>query len=195
MLTRVDLVREQIRLAAGEPLSMTQADVRLDGWSMMCRVQAEDPANRFMPSPGHLRRVRLPDGPEVRVDTYVYCQSDIPPAYDPIIGKVTTWAPDRDLCVNRMRRALEDFIAVGTPNNLPFLLRIFQSPEFMSGRYTTDFLSHPIQEELPPETMMTRRDLAVAAAALYILRREALNPQLPDRIATGWHRDSRRLPQ
>jgi acetyl/propionyl-CoA carboxylase alpha subunit len=148
-----------------------------------------------MPSPGRLRRVRLPGGPEVRVDTYVYCQADIPTAYDPIIGKVTTWAPDRPQCISRMRRALEDFTVIGTPNNLPFLLSVFQAPEFLEGRYTTDFLSHPFATEPPLEAEVTRRDLAIAAAVAYALRREAFNPQQPERAATGWHRESRRLPQ
>ncbi len=195
MMARVDLVREQLRLAAGESLAMTQDEVRLEGWAMMCRVQAEDPADNFLPSPGRLRRVRLPGGPEVRVDTYIYCQADIPAAYDPIVAKITTWAPDRPACISRMRRALEDFTVIGTPNNLPFLLRIFHAPEFVGGRYTTDFLSHPFVEEAPPEALLTRRDLAVAAAVAYVLRREAFNPQQPERVSTGWHRASRRLPQ
>lgn len=195
MRSRIDLVREQLRLAAGEPLGLTQDEVALEGWSMVCRVQAEDPADNFLPSPGRLRRVRLPGGPEVRVDTYVYCQADIPAAYDPIVAKVTTWAPDRAHCINRMRRALEDFTVIGTPTNLPFLLRIFQAPEFIRGRYTTDFLSHPFEETAPDEAAVTRRDLAVIAAVAYALRREAFNPEQPERVNTGWHRDSRRLPQ
>jgi acetyl/propionyl-CoA carboxylase alpha subunit len=195
MRTRLDLVREQVRLAAGEPLIISQDDLHLDGWAMMCRVQAEDPANAFLPSPGRLRRVRLPGGPEVRVDTYIYCQADIPAAYDPIVAKVTAWAPDREQCINRMRRALEDFTVIGTPTNLPFLLRIFHAPEFIGGRYTTDFLSHPFEETAPPEAAVTRRDLAVIAAVVYALRREAFNPKQPERVASAWHRDSRRLPQ
>lgn len=195
MLCRVDLVREQLRLAAGERLAMTQDEVELNGWAMMCRVQAQDPANNFMPSSGKLRRVRLPGGPEVRVDTYVYCQADIPPTYDPLIAKITTWAADRPMCVNRMRRALEDFTLIGTPNNLPFLLRILQSPAFIDGLYTTDFLSRPFDTDPTPEAAVTRRDLAAAAAVAYVLRREAFNPQQPERVASGWHRESRRLPQ
>lgn len=194
MLTRVDLVREQLRLAAGEPLGLTQADVDVRGWAIMCRLQAEDPANHFLPSPGRLRRVRLPGGPEVRVDTYVYCHADIPPAYDPLLAKVTAWAPDRPRCVDRLRRALEDFTVIGVPNSLPFLLRIFHVQDFIRGDYTTDFLSRRLDEMPRPEAPVTRRDLAIAAATAYALRREAFHPQQPDRIATGWHRESRRLP-
>ena len=88
MVTRVDLIREQIRLAAGEALGYGQDDVTCHGWAMMCRVQAEDPARRYMPASGHLRRVR-PGGPEVRVDTYLYCDSEVPSFYDPLIAKAT----------------------------------------------------------------------------------------------------------
>lgn len=88
MITRMNLVQEQLRIAAGEPLGWTQADVRLEGWAMLCRIHAEDPWRR-LPSPGRLRRVRLPGGPEVRVDTYVYSECDVPGNYDSLIAKLT----------------------------------------------------------------------------------------------------------
>lgn len=195
MLTGLDLVEMQLRLAAGEALELQQDDVRLDGWAMMCRVRAEDPANGFLPSPGRLRRVRLPGGPDVRVDTYVYCQCDVPPDYDPLVAKLTVWAPDRSRAINRMRRALEDFTIIGPPTNLPLLTRVMHHPLFVAGDYTTDFLDQPLTGQATATDDRIRRDLAVAAAVAMVRRREAFQPQTPERLATGWHRASRRLPQ
>ncbi|WP_374688588.1 acetyl/propionyl/methylcrotonyl-CoA carboxylase subunit alpha [Promineifilum sp.] len=193
MLAHIDLVREQIRLEFGEPLGYRQEDIVRRGHAIMCRVQAEDPFHRYLPAPGHLRQVRLPGGPEVRVDTYVYAGCDVSPHYDPLVAKVTAWGPDRDTCVNRMRRALEDFILIGAPSNLPLLLRILRDPTFLKGIYSTDFLSR-LEEAPVPEFDRVQRDLAVAAAVLYVRRREVFNPQTPDQWATGWHRSSRKLP-
>lgn len=193
IMTRIDLIREQIRLAAGESLGYRQEDLLFSGWAMMCRIQAEDPSRHYMPSPGHLRRVRLPAGPEVRVDTYVHFDSEIPSFYDALVAKLTVWATDRPACINRMRCALEDFTIVGTPTNLPLLLQIMRAPAFVSGQYTTDLLQKPLDEPASPEIEGIRRDLAAAAAFLYIRRREAFDPQLPDRLTTGWHRSSRHI--
>jgi acetyl/propionyl-CoA carboxylase alpha subunit len=198
--TRLDLIREQIRLAAGEALNMKQADIWLGGHAIMVRVRAEDTTRgdygqqRFMPSPGTVRHVRLPGGPEVRVDTYVYGGAEIPGTYAPLIAKVTVWAADRERCVQRLRRALEDFAVVGVTTNLPLLLRVTQAPEFVSGRYTTDFLRRPLVAEPAAEGDQQRADLAVAAAVAYLRRREAFNPQDPERWSTNWHRSSRVLP-
>ena len=191
-LTRIDLVREQIRLAAGESLSIRQEDVQAQGHAIMCRVQAEDPFHRYMPSPGQVRQSRLPGGPGVRVDTYIYSGADVPPHYEPLVGKVTVWASDRAQCINRMRRALEDYILVGTHTNIPLLMRVLRSPAFSEGRYTTDLFNH-LPDDAPPDFERVRRDLAVAAAVLYARRREAFNPQMPEQWSTGWHRASRNL--
>jgi acetyl/propionyl-CoA carboxylase alpha subunit len=193
MMTRIDLIREQIRLEAGEPLGYAQEDVEFRGWAIMCRVQAEDPSRRYMPSPGRLRRVRLPGGPEVRVDTYLYCDSEVPSFYDPLIAKATVWAPDRNACIDRMRRALEDFAIIGAPTNLPLLMAIMRSPDVINGRYATDFLHRPMAVKPATDVELLRRDLAIAAAVLYTRRHEAFAPQLPDQWATGWHRNSRSL--
>ncbi len=193
MLTGLDLVQLQLLMAAGEPLPLAQAAVRLDGWALMCRVRAEDPTNNFLPSPGRLRRVRLPGGPDVRVDTYVYCHCDVPPDYDPLVAKVTVWAPERPRAVERMRRALEDFTIIGPPTNLPLLTRVMGHASFVGGDYTTDFLDQPLTGRAQATDDRMRRDLALAAAVAMVRRREAFSPQTPERLATGWHRASRRL--
>lgn len=193
MMTRIDLIREQIRLAAGEPLGYTQDDITIEGWGIMCRVQAEDPSRRYMPSPGRLRRVRLPGGPEVRVDTYLYCDSEVPTYYDPLIAKATVWAADRAACIDRMRRAIEDFAIIGAPTNLPLLTAILRSPDFVDGRYATDFLHQPLAAKPATNIEGLRRDLAAAAAVVFARRHEAFDPQLPDQWASGWHRSSRNI--
>lgn len=195
MQTRIDLVREQICIAAGEKMTRCQEEVHLDGWTMMCRVRANDPWRDFLPTPGTLKHVRLPGGPEVRVDTYIYCNCEVPAAYVPMLAKLTVWAEDRDMCLQRLRRALEDFTIIGTPTNLPQLQRIVRAPEFTSGAYTTDFQvplfdDDPAQE--PPDHLA---DLAAAAAVLYMRRNQMINPQISERQQSGWHKSSRRLPQ
>ena len=193
IITRVDLVREQIRIAAGEPLSIKQEDVHLHGSAMMCRISAADPLRRFLPSPGTLRLVRLPGGPEVRVDTYVYSGSTVPAEYDPLIAKLTVWGETREQCHTRLRRSLEEIAIVGTQTNVPLLQQIVNTPTFADGCYTTDFLHQPLETQEQPETYF--RDLAVAAAILYASRNQSFRPAVPKRLSSGWHRDSRRLPQ
>ncbi len=193
MMTRLDLVREQIRLAAGEPLGYAQEAIEQRGWAIMCRVQAEDPFRRYLPSPGHLRRVRLPGGPEVRVDTYLYCGSDVPTFYDPIIAKATVWAADRPACIDRMRRALEDFTIIGAPTNLPLLLQLMRVPAFVEGNYTTEILQRPLDEIEPAESETVRRDLAAAMAVLQARHHESFVPQQSELTTSGWHRASRRV--
>jgi len=190
-LTRIDLVREQLRIAAGEPLAYRQEDVHIQGHAIMCRVQAQDPFRRFLPSPGHVRQARLPGGVEVRVDTYIAAGVDVPPHYDPLIAKITVWDATRSRCISRMRRALEDFNLVGTHTNIPLLLRVLTAPAFIEGRYASDLLNR-LPADPSPEHERVRRDLAVAAALLYARRREAFNLQ-PEPWTSGWHRASREL--
>ena len=192
MLTRINVVREQIRIAAGQPLERTQADVQINGWAMLCRIHAEDPWRR-LPSPGRLRRVRLPGGPEVRVDTYVYSECDVPAKYDSLIAKLTVWGEDREQCLARVRRAIEDFQLVGTPTNLPLLQHVLCSPEFADGRYNTSLLNAEFKCDPQRESYFS--DLAVIAAMLYVRRNQMFRPSVPARALTAWHRDSRRLPE
>jgi acetyl-CoA carboxylase biotin carboxylase subunit len=194
MVSGVDLVREQVRIAAGEPLSLDQGSVRLEGWAMQCRISAEDPWRQFMPNPGYLHMVRLPGGPGVRVDTYVYCGSYIPAEYDPLVAKLVAWGMDRRECLERLRQALRELQLTGTPTNLPLVQRILSQPGFIHGRYTTELLPD-LPEEATPLDEDYYRDLAVIAALAYLRQRQVLRPVIPERVLGGWHRDSRRLPQ
>jgi acetyl/propionyl-CoA carboxylase alpha subunit len=191
MVSSIDLVREQLRVAAGEPLSITQSGVELRGHAIACRITAEDPLNDFLPAPGQVRRVRLPGGPHVRVDTYMYSGCDVPAEYDPIIAKVCAWGIDRDDCVLRMRRALEDLALIGTATNLPAHLRLLSNPDFVNGDYTTNFFQQWSLDQPPDDALL--RDLAIAAAIAYVRRNLAFRPSLPDRLQSGWHRSSRQV--
>jgi acetyl-CoA carboxylase, biotin carboxylase subunit len=193
ILTRVDMVCEQIRIASGDPLSIGQADVLLTGSAMQCRINAEDPWNRFLPSPGRISGFRLPGGPFVRVDTYAYSGCEIPLHYDPIFAKLVTWGADRSICVSRMRRALEECVIAGIQTNIPLLHGVLNDPDFIRGVYTTEFSRRPLVVNDTPEREL--HDLAAAAAVAYLRRTAGAHTSLPERLHSGWHQDSRHLPE
>jgi acetyl-CoA carboxylase, biotin carboxylase subunit len=193
MVSTIDIVREQTRIAAGEPLAVAQEDVNLRGWAMQCRINAEDPWNNFLPSPGRLSRFRLPGGPHVRVDTYAYSGCEVPVRYDPLLANLVTWGENRDECIRRMRRALQDFLISGVQTNGLLHQRILSDPPFVRGDYTAEIFQRLLFDE--PGQDVDLRYLAVAAAIAYARRRLILRPSLPDRLRSGWHRDSRRLPE
>jgi acetyl-CoA carboxylase biotin carboxylase subunit len=193
MVSDIDIVREQIRIAAGEALGLAQADIRLSGWAMQCRINAEDPWNDYLPSPGLLTRFRLPQGPDVRVDTYGYAGCEIPQRYDPLLANLIVKARTREECVQRMRRALQEFRIVGVQTNLPLHMQILHEEQFAAGRYDTRYMSQfRFETQCHDEEM--RRDLAAMVAVAYALRGHIGKPQTPERIQTGWHRSARRLP-
>ena len=189
----IDLVREQILIAAGVPLKWKQEDINLSGWAMLMRINAEDPSRDFLPSPGVITHMRRPGGPKVRVDSYVYSGCNIPPQYDPLIAKLTVWATSRDICIQRLRRSLEDCAFDGIPTNLPLLQRVVKEPTFIAGDYDTEFLMRPLQKEREPADHL--HDLAVAAAVYFMRRHQQFSPSTPSRFQTRWHKDSRRLPE
>lgn len=219
MITRMDLVGEQIRLAAGEPLGYQQDDIHLNGWAVECRVTAEDPWMSFLPSPGKLRTVRLPDGPEVRVDTFVYSGCEISPEYDSLVGKLITWGPDREACLHRARWALDEFNIIGIPTNIPLLQTLLADNRIDTGKYNISFgaasltmgrangfLTAPnlikAGEDAGQNGYSTAesdsqqlRDLAIAAAVYYQRRNQAYAAERPERLNTRWHQQSRRLPE
>ncbi len=139
MVTGIDLVKAQIRIAAGEPLSLTQRDIELRGHSIECRINAEDPET-FLPSPGKISSLRLPGGPGVRVDTHLYAGSTIPPFYDSLMAKLIVLGQTRDEAIARMLRALDELEIIGVKSTIPLHKRILTSPEFMAGRVSTRFL-------------------------------------------------------
>jgi acetyl-CoA carboxylase biotin carboxylase subunit len=139
-LTGIDLVKAQIRIAAGEPLPMKQDDVEWRGHAIECRINAEDPDRAFAPSPGRVEGYSVPGGPGVRVDSHVRAGYRIPPNYDSMIGKLIVRGDDRAEAIVRMRRALDEFVVEGVKTTLPLLRRIVRNSYFVKGEYTTHFL-------------------------------------------------------
>jgi acetyl-CoA carboxylase, biotin carboxylase subunit len=140
MVTGLDLIKEQIKIAAGEPISFNQEDVKLTGHAIECRLNAEDPERDFMPVPGRIDSFHVPGGPGVRVDSHVYAGYDIPPYYDSMIAKLICHGADRAEALARMRRALEETVIEGVPSTLPFHLAMMRHPRFIAGDVNTRFL-------------------------------------------------------
>ena len=148
LVTGVDLVREQLRVAAGLPLSFTQEDVRVSGHAIECRINAEDPEHDFRPCPGKTEFLHLPGGPGVRVDTALYTGYEVPPYYDSLVAKVLVHAPTRLEAIRRMRRALEELVIEGYPTNAALAHLIMHDPEFVRGQYDTSFLDRNLEKLL-----------------------------------------------
>ena len=140
LVTGIDIVQQQILLAEGEKLPIGQDDVRLKGWSIECRINAADPADNFMPSPGKITNLILPAGPGVRMDTHIFNQFEISPFYDSLIGKLVVWAEDRPRAIKRMQRALSEFRIEGIKSTIPFHQQVFQDEDFIRGNIDTHFL-------------------------------------------------------
>jgi acetyl-CoA carboxylase biotin carboxylase subunit len=140
LVTGTDLVREMVRVAAGEKLELRQQDVERRGAAIECRVYAEDPATGFLPSPGTITKLRVPAGPGIRDDSGAYEGCTISANYDPLISKLCVWAPDRARAVERMRRAIGEYVVAGIRTNLPFHEKLFDHPEFIAGDYDTGFI-------------------------------------------------------
>jgi acetyl-CoA carboxylase biotin carboxylase subunit len=165
LVTGLDLVREQLRIAAGEPLGMRQEDVRMRGWAIECRVCAEDPENDFLPSPGRIRNLVEPQGPGVRVDSGAYEGCEIPVHYDPLIAKVVTWGPDRGQAAARMRRAIQEYRIQGLKTNLRLFGDLLCDQEWMEGRLSTGFIDRFLARRQAAEIPKPPLSDALATAA------------------------------
>ncbi|MBP9478933.1 MAG: acetyl-CoA carboxylase biotin carboxylase subunit [Sebaldella sp.] len=139
-VTGVDLIREQIRVAAGEKLSFTQKNIQIRGHAIECRINAEDSENNFMPSVGTLERYITSGGPGVRIDSHSYQGYEIPPYYDSMIAKLVVWANTREEAIERMKRALNEFIVEGIDTTIPFHLKVLDNEDFKKGQIFTNFI-------------------------------------------------------
>ncbi|SMO87063.1 biotin carboxylase [Saccharicrinis carchari] len=139
-VTGIDIVKEQIRIADGNPLSYTQDQVLMHGHAIECRIYAEDPKNNFMPNPGVIKHITEPLGLGVRTDGYVYKGYEIPIFYDPMISKLIIWAKTRNEAIDRMKRALYEYKITGVKTSIPFLEKIMETPDFRNGTYDTHFI-------------------------------------------------------
>lgn len=140
LITGVDLIKEQIKIAAGEKLELTQENIKLTGHAIECRINAEDPNKGFMPSPGKIEGLFMPGGPGIRIDCAIYQDYTIPSAYDSMIGKVMAYGKNREEAISRMRRALEEFVIEGITTNIDFQLKILDNECFCEGNYNTGFI-------------------------------------------------------
>ncbi len=164
MVTGIDLVRTQIEIAAGKPLPFKQSDIEQRGWAIECRIYAEDPAAGFVPAPGKIETLRFPDGPGIRNDAGVYPGSEVPIYYDPMISKLAAWGSDRTQAIDRMRRALGEFIISGElTTNLSFHRWIVNHPDFLAGNFDTGFIG---REYRPGTAAEPLQDYARTAAML-----------------------------
>jgi acetyl-CoA carboxylase, biotin carboxylase subunit len=162
MITGIDIVKEQIRVARGRTLSYKQEEVKFNGHAIECRINAEDPYNNFLPSTGRITHIILPTGPGVRVDTGVYPGFEITPFYDPMIAKLIVWGETRAQAILRMRRALEEYRIIGVRTNIPFHQTLMDSHRFMGGQYDTRF----VEERFSMDDAGDGKDVNAETAAI-----------------------------
>lgn len=167
MVTGIDIVREQIRIACGKKLELSQKDIVIDGHAIECRINAEDPFNDFAPSPGKILRYRSAGGPGVRVDSGVHTGYTISPYYDSMISKLCVWARTRDVAIARMERALYEYVVVGVKTNIPFHKAVMRNPAFRKGDLTTGFIEdQKILEAVEDVVKLDAKKGATLASAL-----------------------------
>jgi acetyl-CoA carboxylase biotin carboxylase subunit len=149
-VTGVDIVKEQIQIAAGRRLSFRQSDIEVSGHSIECRINAEDP-DTFVPSPGVIHAFSVPGGPGVRVDTYAHSECTVSPYYDSLIAKIVTYGRDRTEAIARMRRTLEMTVVDGIKTSIPLHLKVLADPDFVAGRIHTGFMERYMPEKKKAE--------------------------------------------
>ncbi len=180
LVTGIDLVREQISVAAGAPLSFTQNDIRWQGHAIECRVYAEDPENNFFPSPGKITHLNVPHGPGIRDDSGVALNSEVSINYDPMISKLAAWGSTRSEAIDRMRRALDEYEVGGIKTTLPFFREIIRDPEFIAARLDTGFITRFNERRAAAAASesgdKSLNDIALLAAAVHYSRLQKKTP-------------------
>lgn len=189
LVTGVDIVKEQIRIASGRPMSYKQKDIHLRGWAMECRVTSEDPFNGFLPSTGKIISLYEPTGPGVRLETGVYEGFEVSLYYDPLIAKLCVLGPDRAAAIMRMKRALSEYKILGIATSIPFHQRLLQSTNFIGGHFDTTFLDDRFAMEQGGESESEKVAAIVAALITHDRRQRALNiPPPTSNARSGWKR-------
>ena len=185
LVTGIDLVQAQIRIAAGEKLTIRQEDVRMLGHAVECRVYAEDPEKNFLPSPGKITKLRTPSGPGVRDDSGVYEGWEVPLFYDPMISKLATHGATREEAINRMQRALREYYVGGIRTTIPFFQEVLDDAEFRSGEIDTGFIAryferravqYPDRQGAGSSEALTNEEIAAAMVAAYDFARHQQKP-------------------
>lgn len=166
LVTGIDLVREQINVAWGNELSFTQADIKWESHAIECRVYAEDPENNFLPSPGVITRLRVPQGNGVRDDSGIYETAEVSIYYDPMISKLAVYGSNRSEAIDRLRRALQEYEVGGIKTTLPFFREVVEDEEFISGNLDTGFIARFSERKKEKKISQKQSDMALIAAAL-----------------------------
>lgn len=164
MITGVDLIQEQIKVAMGQKLRFTQEDIKFKGHSIECRLNAEDPFQNFRPGPGRVIAYLPPGGPHVRMDSHLYPDYLIPPNYDSLLGKLIVWGEDREAAINRMKRALGECVITGVPTTVPYHLLILDNEDFKRGDVDTGFIPKHADEFVNPPPVTKSMNVVEAAA-------------------------------
>jgi len=194
LVTGIDLVKLQIRIAAGERLPLRQAELAQRGHAIECRVYAEDPDAGFMPSPGRIVSLRAPGGPGVRDDSGVYEGASVPIHYDPLVSKLVVWAESREAAIARMRRAVGEYKVLGIRTTLPFFERVLEDAGFAAGEFDTSFVQALLERDVPRPA--ERAEVAAIAAAIRAVeerRRAGARTAAP--AASAWQQAARREAQ
>ena len=185
-ITGLDLVEQMIRVAAGEKLAFKQEDIKLDGWSMECRINADDPFRNFLPSTGRLVKYRPPEELDgVRVDTGVFEGGEIPMYYDSMIAKLIVHGEDRTEAIEKMRAALNDFVIRGIHSNIPFQAALLQHPRFVSGDFTTGFIAEEYPEGFKKDSVQPADPKRLAALSAFMRYRYLEHIQMIDGQLAG----------
>ena len=163
MVTGIDIVKEQIKIAAGEKLAYRQRDIKIRGHALNCRINAEDPYNNFAPSPGTVTNLHLPGGLGVRVDTHLYNGYTISVFYDPLIAKLAVWGSNREEAIKRMRNALQEFTIEGVKTTIPFHEKIMEDEDFLKGEIHINFVDERMKRLLPEKTLTDEETAAIIA--------------------------------
>jgi acetyl-CoA carboxylase biotin carboxylase subunit len=166
LVTGMDIVKEQIRISRGRQLRVTQEKIRMNGWAIECRINAEDPYNQFMPSTGRISHILQPTGPGVRIDTGVYPGFEISPYYDSLISKLIVWGETRAEAVLRMRRSLEEYKVIGIRTNIPFHQNLMDSHRFMAGQYDTRFVEERFSMDNGEDARGNQTEIAAMIATI-----------------------------
>jgi acetyl-CoA carboxylase biotin carboxylase subunit len=189
LVTGLDLVHLQIRIAQGEPLPLRQQDTELRGHAIECRVYAEDPDNGFFPSPGKITRLVQPGGPGIREDSGIYEGWVVPMDYDPMLSKLVAYATTREAAITRMLRALDEYVIGGIRTNLAFFRRILRDPDFQAARIDTGYLERLLAQPAPkcPDISTEERErVAAIAAAIFESQRPAATTAAATQSANAW---------
>jgi len=196
--TGVDLVQEQLRVAAGLPLSFTQEQIELRGAAIECRISAEDPENNFLPATGTVVALQEPSGPGVRMDSSLYPGLQVPLFYDPLLSKLIVWGKDRAQAIARMRRAIAEYQIVGVQNTLPFARWLMEHPHFLAGDFSTDFIAEEwgsrqraSVEEEPQHEELDRAQVAALVGSL-LMHEQMQEEKSRSRIITNGHEEQSR---